>query len=369
MAPMPALRLPANVKTLLPKVAAGLLLIANLGYLMSTSLKSEAPQLWKGPVMSGKLFPLPERPLRAMEKTKAEAGKKDFAANEPLKDVMEEEKARKAGAEPKPAERIALDAMPKEAFIVQAGSFVLKLGAETLLDRLRKNGLQPQMVEREEMVQLNDVQAGPYPTLEEAKVSEVKLKADGLSVKAVETWEGYIITLGKFYMLGYAVEMMERAEKMKIAPLRMVKVESAIRMYKVVLGPFNTKESAKQVSVRVSQLGMAVPVIKTVADEDKETAAARKLIEENKAAASEKAGKEKASKAEPAAPAKGGATPATAPASQAPAKPDTAKASPAGEQDDDPSPMEGESVEAAPAKKAPEGQKNAPKTPLPQGKG
>lgn len=242
-------RLPPLVITLLSWVTMVTMGGLNAWMVMKVREQEARKEVWSGPRMPGKTIPLPPRPEKKVEAV-VDKNKPPYP-DEPLRDLVVGDKGSKDAKPPEPA-----------AFEVQAGTFVLKLGAETLTRRLQENGLQPTMEMRKEMVQLNNVQAGPYPTLDAAREAEVKLRSAGVEAVVEDTWEGYVINLGKYYLLGYAMQTMDEAEKLGVTPLRTVKVDAALEVHKVVLGPFSTRDRAKEISARISYLGLAIPVIK-----------------------------------------------------------------------------------------------------------
>ncbi|MBF0369295.1 MAG: SPOR domain-containing protein [Magnetococcales bacterium] len=162
----------------------------------------------------------------------------------------------------KPVETAA-PAVAESGFVVQVGSFVLQMGANSMMAQLSQNGLNPQIKEMVESVPLNNVQAGPYKSLEAAKEAEAKLKAGGFVVQVEETWEGHIISLSKSILLSYAMEDLVRARDLEVSPLRMVKVNADLPVRKVILGPFPKQKEAREISEEVAGMGIAVPVVKS----------------------------------------------------------------------------------------------------------
>jgi cell division septation protein DedD len=76
-----------------------------------------------------------------------------------------------------------------------------------------------------------------------------------------ETWEGFVISLGQFYLLSSAAQIREMAEMLEVQPVRMVKVERDMDVKRVVMGPYPTREEAKEISSRLAILGLAAPTI------------------------------------------------------------------------------------------------------------
>ncbi len=233
----------------------------------------ESTALWDGPVMPGKALALPGKPEGFAASPPLKSEVKTASAKRPAppsvvapakpgtesdRTVAVDKKHVKAGAK-KPASG---QARIHDGYVVQAGSFVLKLGADILMKRLADRGMEPFIEKGHELVQLNSVQAGPYANLEIATEAESKLKAAGMEARLEETWEGHVIFLRKSILLGYAVQEMEQAEGLGIKPLRMVKIPSDQEVRKVLLGPFATRNRAMEISARIQRLGLAIPIIK-----------------------------------------------------------------------------------------------------------
>ena len=202
---------------------------------------------------------------------------------------LKETTAKKPAGEPKPPQEVAQKPQPAPVqptkpvetkpeppprgpgYMVQVGSFVLKMGVDSLMERMRRNGLKPRLGVYLERVPLNNVQAGPFTTLEEAKTAEAILKAHGMNVAVEELWNGgFIISLSKSLLLGYAMQDMEKAESLDVKPLRLVKIEADLPVRKVFLGPFPTKKKATEMGRRISRMGLATPVIKPYTPPQKE---------------------------------------------------------------------------------------------------
>lgn len=211
-------------------------------------------EIWRGPPIPGRQMALSDRSL-AFDATSITgalplpgADKPPIPEAAPVKAVTpkKQEESSSGGA---------------DGFVVHAGTFY-DLGINVAMERLRKIGLEPWEESTQEMVLVNDVQAGPYATREEAKEAEAQLKAAGVVVKAVETWEGFVISLSQIIPLGEAVQEMKKAQALGLSPVRLMKIESERSVRKIYVGPFQTKTKAKEVSARVAKLGLAVPVIK-----------------------------------------------------------------------------------------------------------
>ena len=171
------------------------------------------------------------------------------------------DKASSANSSDKLTSSKAVSSSEKITFFVQVGSFVLDLGVDSLMDRLRAKGMEPHLKTVREQVRLNNVQAGPFPNLEEAKEAETILKAAGMAIQVEETWEGFIISLGQHPLLGYAIQKMESARNLGVKTLRVVKIEVDRPVKKVLIGPYINKDDARRISAKVAKLGLAIPVI------------------------------------------------------------------------------------------------------------
>ncbi|MEO5366437.1 MAG: SPOR domain-containing protein [Magnetococcus sp. WYHC-3] len=280
----------------LPWIAAGafgLLALSHMAFMMYGSSGTTDDGLWIGPLMPGKVLPLTPRPdslvlqAAAPDATDAKAVPSAPAAPPPAvapaenpvvpavvakaappppvvapKPPAASPPPAPAAPAPPPAAVPPVAAEGSGAYWVQLGSFVRPFGAETLAQKLRNLGFDPVLETAEEAVKLNEVQAGPYNSLEEAKEAEIKLKAGGLDANAAETWQGqFVVRIGQYMMLAAGAEEMERAEALGVRELRMVKVDSSRRMTKVMVGPFERKEAAREAAARLDETGQVTPVI------------------------------------------------------------------------------------------------------------
>ncbi len=273
----------SRMNRLMALIVVGLLASANMGVLVLNLLKNDSGQIWRGPLLPGKILPLPDvssariipapkmdttpaKPAQpAQSKTKAppanETTAQDLAAErikknqkkDPKKPAPKKNAARSIGDTPAPE---------SEGYVVQMGSYVLRIGADSLVERIRNSGLKPLILTYREQVHLNNVQVGPFKTLEEAKAAEAQLKAGGILARTEEIWEGYILSLSKSILLSYSVEEMKKVQALGVEPVRLVKVEADLPVRKVILGPFPTKEKAKEMSARAAKLGLPTPIIK-----------------------------------------------------------------------------------------------------------
>ncbi|MEO5376259.1 MAG: SPOR domain-containing protein [Magnetococcus sp. DMHC-6] len=230
-----------NIKQHLSITLMIILLFMNGALLFNKLRGQDLVAVWQGPLMPGKRYVLPDRIPTAMAKVQE--------AEVPIKKVFSEEKK--------------VDPFNEAGYVVQVGSFIYENAAEALQERLKNNGLIAHSLNRTEVVQLNQIQAGPFESYVQAKEAEIKLLAGGMDeIKMERSAEGYVLSLGRSYLLGYAIYELEKAKALSVSPLRILKVSAELPVLKVFLGPFPTKDQAKSMSVRVEESGMSVPEIK-----------------------------------------------------------------------------------------------------------
>ncbi|MEG3640957.1 SPOR domain-containing protein [Magnetococcus sp. PR-3] len=261
---------------MLPWVVAAILAVIAVAFLwdgMRDRPEEGADAVWAGekPVLS-RAMALPERMLVELE----------GLDEQPRKVVKKRQAVKPAPLQPSPPKQKLKDLPPPPAmvrqprkplpkpptpiagsqYIVQVGSFVYEFGAGQLVERLKQRGYEASVLEATETVVLNQVQAGPYEDLESAKENELKLRAGGFRVDIEKNWQGLIIPVGESMRLGYAIDIMDKAERLYVRPLRLVKAESAQNLYKVVMGPYREESEAQQMAARLSSLGRTSPLIK-----------------------------------------------------------------------------------------------------------
>lgn len=252
-----------SIRRFIPKMVIGLLVILNLAVVgirfMGMGFKTPDHELWTGPMMPDKLLPLPDpASARVVGKAVVAVTEKPVTPPPPVAKLEPVVKSLPPLVPPPPAPKVE-----EGKFVVLIGSFALKMGMDSLMEQLNKEGLKPRIEVVEERVSLNNVQAGPFEQLEQAKEAEAKLKAGGLEAEVEETWEGFIISLSKSLLLSHAFDEMVRIKALGVTTLRMVKVDADLSVRKILLGPFETKEKAIKISSQVAALGIAVPVLKT----------------------------------------------------------------------------------------------------------
>ncbi|CAK0762541.1 putative SPOR domain-containing protein [uncultured Gammaproteobacteria bacterium] len=270
----------------LPIMLVGLLVIANILVqgmgLMGKGFKTPENEIWSGPVLPEKLLLLPDLAGAKVIGSGNAPLPSDKPHDLPPPVVKPDSLPVKTPSPTPPPSPPSLPSLPlsppstplspspplpaaatEGKFVVQVGSFALNMGVDSLIEQLKKGGMTPHVETVQDRVNLNNVQVGPFVKLELAKEAEAKLKAGGIQAQVEENWEGYLISLGKFMLLGHAVEEMERVKALGVAPLRVVKVGTDLAVRKILLGPFDTKEKALKMSAQVAGLGFSVPVLKT----------------------------------------------------------------------------------------------------------
>ncbi|MBF0163817.1 MAG: SPOR domain-containing protein [Magnetococcales bacterium] len=259
----------------MPLLAVALLAVLNLLVqgmgMMGMGFKTPEGAIWPGPVMPEKLLELPD-PAKARVVIQGDAPlpvvaekppePKPESKPEPKPEPKVETKPA-SKPEPVPEKHTPMPVVAGEQFMVQVGSFTVEMGVDSLVERLRKEGLSPRVETVRERTGLNSVQVGPFAKLDLAKEAEARLKSGGIAARVEESWEGFVIVLGKSLLLSHAVEEMEKVKKLGVTQVRLVKVESDMTVRKVLLGPYENKERARKMSARVAELGIASPVIKT----------------------------------------------------------------------------------------------------------
>lgn len=265
-------RISFSMARVVPMLLIGVLVILNvavqaMGW-MGKGFATPDNALWPGPVMPGKQFALDD-PARA--RVVGGAASTPAPAEKPKEKPPVVAKAEPAPVKPPPAAAPSPPPPPIPAspevtvgkFVVQVGSFALNMGVDSLIEKLKKHGMNPRVETVQDRVSLNNVQAGPFKSLEAAKEAEARLKAGGFPAQVEENWEGFIISLGRHLLLGHALEEKERVRLLGVGPLRMVKTDTDLSVRKILLGPYETKERALTMSAKVAELGIAVPVLKT----------------------------------------------------------------------------------------------------------
>ncbi|MBF0308980.1 MAG: SPOR domain-containing protein [Magnetococcales bacterium] len=217
-------------------------------------------------VLDVPLYPIPPRPADLLTRSHPAPPPAKVVAEAPSPPppppvVKEKEPVKPAKPTAKVPEK-RVEESKTGGILVQAGSFVLKAGADTLVEQLKKGGVESKIQVETETVSLNLVQAGPFENRSVAREMEAKLLAGGMDAKIEETWEGFLVAINKTLYLSQGVQDMDKARKLGVKPLRMVKVPEAHQMYKVVVGPFGNRTQAKETSEKLANMGISMPIIR-----------------------------------------------------------------------------------------------------------
>lgn len=256
---------------ILPWVLMVMLVGLNLWvFVLSPGSELNDEGVWTGEPLSGKPLALTELvedkvvapPKNGREPAPGETKETTKSSEAPLSEVM----AKTPSSEPPPVklETSASEAPPgvKKAFTVQAGSFILDQGVDSLMERLREKGMKPYVETVVEPIRLNAVQAGPYKELEDAREAEARLKAAGMAFSMEKSGGAFIISLSQSPLLRWAVEDLDKARDLGVKMLRVVKVGVNRPVKKVLVGPFATESRAEVIRARVEKLGGAVPIVR-----------------------------------------------------------------------------------------------------------
>lgn len=228
----------------------------NVAVLINGVSDSDDGALWSGRIMPGKLFPLPDpTTAKIIDATGIRIAPKN--EQQPQKLQVVEKKA----PEPAPVVEKEKPIVITGKYIVQVGQFTAEAGVKPLIDRLNAKGHFPKVHIIQKRGKINSVQAGPYKSLEKAKESEVKLRASGMNVWVDSSDDGYIIPLTKTPMLAAAMAEMQRVAALDVQPIRLVKADEFQPVHSVYMGPYNSKDKAREVKERMSHIGLAVPTI------------------------------------------------------------------------------------------------------------
>ena len=249
----------------LPWVLVVVLLILNFWvFVFSSSTNLNEDGVWIGEPIPGKPLALNKRDKKDLAgmASAEDASRLETTKASPVASTKSPEKIVPLVVKGAPKTSDSTKFSGKKGFLVEAGSFLLDREADSLLKGLSDNGFEPHVEMVRETIGLNNVQAGPFPQLEDGKEAESILKAAGIPVSLEETWEGFVVSLGQSPLLGYAMRDLEKARNLGVKTLRVVKVQVDRPVRKVLIGPYSTNNEAKKVVSRVSKLGLAVPVIR-----------------------------------------------------------------------------------------------------------
>lgn len=252
-----ALRMPTAFG-FFPLVLVMFLATMNVGVLFIGEPVDFEMDLWEGPLMPGKLFPLPLPTLAKIISPVAvrtvPVVQNKLETLEPVAVAVKEVK-KQVQEEP---EKLA--AVP-DRFIVQLGQFKSRSDTGPLMSNLSNQGYDAKVQVLMDNGYMNEVQAGPFWSLERAREFEVRLRAVGMDVWVQPSDEGYFISLIKAETLEDALAEMNRVEAMGINPVRLVKVENRRPVHTVFMGPYNSKAKANEVMGRMGNVDLAVPEV------------------------------------------------------------------------------------------------------------
>ncbi|MBF0380841.1 MAG: SPOR domain-containing protein [Magnetococcales bacterium] len=260
-----------------PFVLVVVLAILNIVLFFSAGSPDDDGEIWDGPLMTEKLYQLPDPATAKIVNTGI---KKKRRKNIETQQLVVEQPAKTTPEASAPSEDPYVEeeyeeeeeeevTYPKK-FIVQVGQFMSESGVDSLIKNMQNRGYYPKVSVIKQKSYLNNVQAGPYATVEAARESEVKLRANGKVVKVESSEDGYIISLSKSSKLSPALTSMQRYDAMGIAPLRLVKAAQFKPVKSVYMGPYNSRQKAEEVKTRMAGISMAIPVVHEWEEEDEE---------------------------------------------------------------------------------------------------
>ncbi|MBF0194241.1 MAG: SPOR domain-containing protein [Magnetococcales bacterium] len=255
---------PAAVQSLMsgvgPLVLVVVLAVLNIVMFLSGGSSDEERAVWDGPLMTEKLFQLPDPSTAKIINTSRRKAKKKKIETQQLvtTDLPETTDLSDAGMAADEDDEIAYT---KTKYVVQVGQFLTDSGVNSIIKTLQDRGYYPKVQVIQQKSFLNNVQAGPYASKEAARESEVKLRANGKNVKVETSEEGYFISLSKTARLSPALENMEKYDAMGIAPLRLIKAAQFKPVKSVYMGPYNSKIKAEEVKTRMAGISLAIPLV------------------------------------------------------------------------------------------------------------
>jgi cell division septation protein DedD len=260
---MDKVAVPSGLKSLLsgvgPLVLVVVLAILNIVMFFSGNSADDEKAVWDGPLMTQKIFQLPDPSTAKIVNPGIRKKRKKKVATPQLvtSDAPETITSSDAPADEEEEEVV----YGRKKFIVQVGQFMSDSGVDSLVKTMQDRGYYPKVQVIQKKSFLNNVQAGPYISMEAARESEVKLRANGKNVKVESGEEGYIISLSKSARLSPALTNMEKYDAMGIAPLRLVKAAQFKPVKSVYMGPYNSKAKALEVKTRMSGISLSIPLL------------------------------------------------------------------------------------------------------------
>ncbi|MBF0447007.1 MAG: SPOR domain-containing protein [Magnetococcales bacterium] len=242
-----AIRLPA-VFGIVPLLLVVILATLNVAVLINGLSSKDVDGLWEGPLMPKKYFPLPDISMaKIIDATGIRIRPKE--ASLPAKLEM----AKKIPTSDPVTPPSAID---RSKYIVQLGEFDNQAGVDVLVAAMKARGYDPKVNRIQKPGHMNEVQAGPFINLEQARRAEVLLRASGMDVWVDRTEQGHVISLTKSENLFSAMAVMERVKALEISPLKLIKVASDAGTFQVFMGPYNSKEKADEVFERMESISL-----------------------------------------------------------------------------------------------------------------
>ncbi|MBF0449015.1 MAG: SPOR domain-containing protein [Magnetococcales bacterium] len=247
-----AIRLPA-IFGIVPLLLVVILATLNVAVLINGLSSKDVDGLWEGPLMPKKYFPLPDISMaKIIDATGVRIRPKE--ANRPAKLEIA-----KKSSTPDPV--AAPSAINRSKYVVQLGEFNNQAGVDALVAVMKAKGYDPKVNRIQKPGQMNEVQAGPFINLEQARRAEVLLRASGMDVWVDHTEQGHVISLTKSQNLFSAMAVMEKVKSLEISPLKLIKVASDAGTFQVFMGPYNSKAKADEVLERMEKISLTVAKI------------------------------------------------------------------------------------------------------------
>ncbi|MBF0356955.1 MAG: SPOR domain-containing protein [Magnetococcales bacterium] len=251
-----------------PVVLVVVLLVLNIIIFFSDSSIDEEMVVTDGHLMTNKLYALPDPATAKIVSTTGVriAPTKENIPKQLVSPSVGEVSAPQTDNIQPPAQKSVANNRAK--YIVQIGQFINDSGVNDLVKIMQDKGYNPKVHVLQQKSFLNNVQAGPYRTMEKARESEIKLRASGWNVNVESSDDGFIISLGKSAKLAPALTSIEKFDLMGISPLRIVKVAKFKPVKSVYVGPYNSRAKAEEVGGRMKGVGLNIPQVQEWVEED-----------------------------------------------------------------------------------------------------
>ncbi|MBF0445611.1 MAG: SPOR domain-containing protein [Magnetococcales bacterium] len=266
--------LPAALQPLLtgigPLALVVVLVVLNIVVFFSGSSVDDEKTIWDGPLMTEKLYQLPDPATAKIINPGIRITRKKTVETQQLVPPSDAT----ATAISTPSSTASEDkedvVYGKKKYIVQVGQFLTDSGVDSLVKNMQDRGYYPKVSVIQQKSYLNNVQAGPYRSVEAAREAEVKLRANGKDLKVETSDEGYVISLSKTAKLSTALANMEKYDMMGIAPLRLVKAAKFKPVKSVYMGPYNSEAKAEEVKTRMVGISLAIPLVQEWKEDEEE---------------------------------------------------------------------------------------------------